>query len=154
MNFALKGHLVVALFPFLLMACSEPPGEEVFVPADDFSVSLEIVVQAEAIAGKPFLVSAKRRSGPWKRVRRTEIPRGTMPFAFTTKPPELEPEVAENVHWYTDPPVSGLLGSLPGCCWLPRTATFAVPGTYKIWAVTMPRGVKSNVVTVTVRSNK
>src|SRR5262245_35183704 len=152
MDFASKGYLAVALFPFLLMACSEPPGEEVFVPSDEFSVSLEIVVETEAIAGEAFIVSAKRRSGPWKRVRRTEVHMGVM--AFPSKPPELEPEVAENVFWETEPARLARFGTLPGCCWLPRTATFAEPGTYKIWALTLPGPAKSNVVTVTVRPSK
>jgi len=52
MDFASKGYLAVALFPFLLMACSEPPGEEVFVPSDEFSVSLEIVVERKLSLAK------------------------------------------------------------------------------------------------------
>jgi len=136
MDFALKECLVVTPFLFLPMACSEPPGEEVLVPGDQFSVSLEIAVQTEAIAGEAFLVSAKRRSGPWKRVKRSEVRTGVM--AFPTKPPELEPQVAENVFWETEPTRSARFGTLSGCCWLPRTATFAAPGTYKIWAFTVP----------------
>jgi hypothetical protein len=160
----LKRHLIASMLSLLLSACSEEAGdgqetggadalpEYVFAAGEGFSVSLEIVAPTEAIAGEPITVSAKRRTGPWKRVRSAEVPMGVMSFA--NKPVELEPEVAENVWWETEPPSSARFGTLPGCCWLPRTATFAEPGTYKIWAVTLPGPTKSNVVTVTVRSNK
>lgn len=164
MTCALKRHLAVTLLPLLLLACSEQPGDGeeagdgtaptgfVFVPGDDFSVSLEIAVQAEAAAGEWITVSAKRRSGPWKRVKHTETPKGGI--WFTSRPRELEPEVAENVWWETEPSFSARFGTLPGRGWMPRTAMFAEPGTYKIWALTLPGRTKSNVVTVTVRSNK
>lgn len=172
MEFALKKRLALVLLPLLLLACSEQSGNQeeagdrteksddgglspsgfVFVPGDDFSVSLEIVVQTEAVASEWFAVSAKRRSGPWKRVRRTEVPEGTMWFA--RQPQEFEPEVAENVWWETEPPLAARFGTLPGRGWMPRTAMFADPGTYKIWALTLPGRTKSNVVAVTVRSLK
>jgi hypothetical protein len=158
----LKRLLALGLLPLLLLACSEPengdeggwvaPWDLVYVAAEDFSVSLEISVQTEAVAGEWITISAKRRSGPWKQVRRFAVPRRE--FWYARQPQEIEPEVAENVWWETDPPRAARTGTLPGCCWLPRTAMFAKPGTYKIWALTLPGRTKSNVVTVTIHSPK
>src|SRR5262245_3457907 len=111
MEFARKRHLALALLPFLLLvACSEPPSNLVFVPGYDFSVSVEIALQTEAVAGEAIKVSAKRTSGPWKRVRQAEVPTGAMWLA--RQPLEVEPEVAENVWWETDPPRAARFGTL------------------------------------------
>src|SRR5262245_46900724 len=127
MKVAVKRYLALALLPFLLLACSKS-SDLVFVPGDDFSASLEIALQTEAVAGEWFNISAKRRSGPWKRVPLTAVPRGAIWFA--NQPQEIEPEVAENVSWVTDPEGAARFGTLPGSGWRPRTVMFAEPGTY------------------------
>jgi hypothetical protein len=74
----------------------------VYVPADDYVISVQIVVPGEARVGEWIPLSAERRSGPWKRVRRAEAPPGFVPFG---RPPAAhEAEVADNLDWLTDPP--------------------------------------------------
>src|SRR5262245_17822730 len=86
MDFVWIRLLVVALVALLLVACSKQPApctvaptvmtrlvnvgatEFVFVPAENFSASVEIVAPAEAVTGEWIPLLAKRRSGPWKQV--------------------------------------------------------------------------------------
>jgi hypothetical protein len=124
----------------------------VFVPAENFSASVEIVVPTEAVAGERIPLRAKRWSGPWKGVWAVLPP--DQPWLWES-PPELESEVSRDVFWETDPPLSARCGfplfdKTPGT----QTATFTKPGVYKIWAVSFLPQAKSNVVTVSVRSNK
>jgi hypothetical protein len=172
MDFAWIRLLVVAAFALLLLGCSEQLNDQalcrapntmtrlvnvgatafVFVPAENFSASVEIVVPTEAVAGEWISLRAKRRSGPWKRVFVVLPP--DEPW-LSEQPPELESEVSRAVFWETDPPLSAR-------CSFPvgddtrstQTAMFTKPGVYKIWAVSFLPWAKSNVVTVTVRSNK
>src|SRR5258708_37396345 len=83
----------------MLSACSQEsvPPEYVFIPDDNFSTSVEIVVPTDALAGEWIPVSAKRWSGPWKRVIRKEVPPDKL--WFKSQPPGFQPEVAENLAW-------------------------------------------------------
>ena len=135
---------------FCLAACSQDPEPGyVYIPADNYAISVEIAVPGEAKAGEWLPLSAQRRSGPWKRVKRAEAPPGFVPFE--QPPPESESEVADNLHWRTEPagarfdvPLSN-----PGHT---RKVQFDKPGTYQIWASNAyPTGAKSNVVTVRVK---
>lgn len=158
----LKRLLALGLLPLLLLACSESengdeggwvaPWDLVYVAAEDFSVSLEISVQTEAVAGEWLTISAKRRFGPWKQVRRFAVPRRE--FWYANNPKRSSRKWPRTYGGKRTPPRAARTGTLPGCCWLPRTAMFAKPGTYKIWILTLPGRTKSNVVTVTVHSPK
>jgi hypothetical protein len=124
----------------------------VFVPAENFSASVEIAVPTEAVAGEWIPLQAKRKSGPWKRVWVVLPP--DEPW-LSEQPPELESEVSKGVFWETDPPLSARCGFPPGDdTHSTQTAMFTKPGLYKIWAVSLLPWAKSNVVTVSVRSNK
>jgi hypothetical protein len=89
MDFSWIRLLVVALFALLLVTRSEQLSDKapcvaapatmhrlvnagatafVFVPAENFSASVEIVVPTEAEAGEWIPLRAKRWSGPWKGV--------------------------------------------------------------------------------------
>jgi len=127
--------------------------EFVFVPAENFSASVEIVAPAEAVTGEWITLLAKRRSGPWKQVLAVLPP--DEPWSLQ-QPPELENEVSRSVFWETDPAFSARCGvplydHTPGTT---QTAMFAKPGLYKIWAVSLFPQAKSNVVTVSVRSGR
>ena len=170
---ATVGSYLAGIFAgtLLLVACSEWPApctaasttmqrlvnsgatEFVFVPAENFSASVEIVVPTEAVAGEWFPLLAKRRSGPWKRVLAVLPP--DEPWSLQ-QPPEFESEVSRSVFWETDPPLSARCGvplydKTPGTT---QTAMFAKPGLYKIWAVGIFPRAKSNVLTVSVRASK
>lgn len=137
---------VLALTLAGLQACSQEP-EFVYIPADNYAISVEIAAPAEARAGEWIPLSAQRRSGPWKRVRRTEVPPGVVPFG---KPPAFESEVADNLHWMTEP--SGARFDLPDGGTHQRKVQFSKPGTYQVWARNAyPTEAKSNVLIVSVR---
>src|SRR5258707_13007314 len=129
------------------------PSEYVFIPDDNFTTSVEIVVPTDALVGEWIPVSAKRWSGPWKRVTLKDVP-PDRPW-LTSQPGEFEPEVARNVTWLTEPPLAATFDALSDedirreGVWTKRKAMFAKPGIYKIWAQNgFPSRAKSNVVTI------
>ena len=132
-----------------LAACSpdvEP--EHVYVPAENYTISVQIAAPAEGRVGAWLPLSAERRSGPWKRVKRAEAPPGFTPFR--RPPAEFEKEVADNLHWMTDP--AGARFDLPDGKSHGRSVRFDKPGTYEIWARNAyPTDAKSNVVSVRVK---
>src|SRR5438093_13750852 len=95
-------QLCNASLSLLLAACSEPPPEFVFVPAENYKISVEIEVPQEAVVGEWISLRARRRSGQWKRVKYAEVIPDT-PW-FTKPPPAYEGEVADNLTWLTEPP--------------------------------------------------
>jgi len=133
-----------------LCACAEEP-ELVYVPAENYVISVEIAVPGEARAGEWVALSAQRRSGPWKRVKRAEVPSGFVPFS--RPPPQFESEVADNLHWMTDAP--GATFDLPPLEGHRRKVRFDQPGTYQVWARNAyPTEAKSNVATVIVKGER
>jgi hypothetical protein len=131
-----------------LQACSAPEPEFVYVPAEDYVTQVVISLPAAVRAGEWAVLSAQRRSGPWRRVKREEAPPGFVPFG--APPPAFEPEVAANLFWMTEPS-AGVRFDLPGER-LERRVLFPAPGTYRVWARSAyPTDGKSNVVTVEVR---
>ncbi len=129
-------------------ACSTEEAEEVYVPAENYAISVQIAVPGEARAGEWVALSAQRRTGPWKRVKRAEAPAGLVPFG--RPPPEFESEVADNLHWMTD--ATGATFDLPPLEGRRRKVRFDRPGTYQVWARNAyPTEAKSNVATVIVR---
>lgn len=131
-----------------LASCTPPEPEFVYVPADNYVISVEISIPGEARVGEWVPLSAQRRSGPWKRVRRSEAPAGVVPFG--KPPPEFESEVAANLDWLTEP--GGARFDVPLVPTDRRQVQFPKPGSYQVWARNAyPTHAKSNVVTVNVR---
>jgi len=132
-----------------LCACSQAPEPEfVYVLADNYVISVEISVPDEGRVGEWIPLSAQRRAGPWKRVKRAEAPPTVVPFG--RPPPEYEAEVADGLHWMSDPP--GARFDLPPLEGRKRKVRFDKPGTYQLWASeAYPTDAKSNVVTVRVK---
>jgi hypothetical protein len=111
----------------------------------------------EATAGEWVTLKASRTSGPWVRVKPSDVPDGTV--AFPKCPPPFEDEVQANLQWLTDPPDVALFDvptmesvrSDP----LGRKVVFSQPGVYKVWAVTAyPTRATSNVETITIRGKQ
>jgi len=139
-------RLLAALL--VVAACSPPEPEFVYVPAENYVISVDIAVSGEARVGDWVPLSAQRRSGPWKRVKREALPPGFVPFG--KPPPEFESEVADNLHWMTEP--AGAHFDLPPLEGHKRKVRFDKPGTYQVWARNAyPTDAKSNVVTIQVR---
>jgi hypothetical protein len=137
-----------ALTVVALQACAQEEPAHVYVPADDYVISVQIALPAEARAGEWTRLSAQRRSGPWKRIPREEAPAGFVPFV--KPPPEFESEVADNLFWMTEPP--GARFDVPAMQPHHRFVLFPKPGTYQVWARSAyPTDAKSNVVTIRVR---
>jgi hypothetical protein len=132
----------------LLTACTPQEPEFVYVPAENYQISVHISVPGEARAGEWIPLSAERRSGPWKRVRRGDAPPGLVPFG--APPAEYEKEVAANLHWITEP--AGAQFDVPLTQTNERKVRFDKPGNYRVWARNAyPTEAKSNVVTLTVK---
>lgn len=142
----MKHRLAIAA---LALAACTPEAEFVYVLGDNYTISVQVSAPGEARVGEWVPLSAQRRSGPWKRVRRGSAPQGVVPFG--KPPPAFEPEVAASVHWRTEP--SGVARfDVPQLPTDRRQVQFLKPGTYQVWAFNAyPTDAKSNVVTVTVR---
>jgi hypothetical protein len=131
-----------------LAGCTPEQPDFVYVPAESYTISVRISMPGEARAGEWIPLSAERRSGPWKRVRRSDAPPGIVPFG--KPPPEFEKEVAANLHWMTEP--GGAQFDVPLTPTNERKVKFDKPGTYQVWARNAyPTDAKSNVVAVTVK---
>lgn len=129
-------------------ACSPPESQFVYVPAEGYAISVQIRIPDEARVGQWIPLSAERRSGPWKRVRRDEALPGFVPFE--KPPPEFEAQVAANLHWFTEP--GGAQFDVPLTSTPDRKVKFDQPGVNRIWARNAyPTEAKSNVVTLKVK---
>jgi len=155
-------RLSIALLMPMLFACSQErtgsKGEAVtrpefvYVPAENYKISVEIAVPREAVAGEWITLRATRKSGPWKLVKSTELAPGTK--WFIKPPPELEREVADNLRWLTEPPNAARF-DVPVYASSPisheRKAIFSKPGTYRLWGHNAyPTEAESNSIMVTV----
>jgi len=132
----------------LALAACGPEAERVYVPAEGYTISVQISLPDEARVGEWIVLSAQRRSGPWKAVARDAVPPGFVPFE--RPPPEHEREVADNLRWMTDLP--GARFELPVGGGHGRKVQFEKPGTYRLWARNAyPTDAQSNVLTLEVR---
>ncbi len=107
----------------------------VYVPGTTFREELHVgadrgpVIRAEV--GEPIVLSAQRRSGPWRAVRASEVPEGTCSLA--SPPLELEAEVADNITWSVIP--EGLATFNTGIREdRTRVVVFEEPGSYRLTA--------------------
>jgi len=158
------GRLFMVLLVVLPGCSGEPARSEhepvtppmfVFVPADDYHISVQITIPQEAVVGEWVPLKAERRSGPWKRVKLSEVLPETPWFA--QPPPEHELEVASNLSWITEPPGAARFDVPTPAAPMTgeRRAMFAQPGVYRVLGLSKyPTEAESNVVTVTVRANR
>jgi hypothetical protein len=155
-----------ALLMLLLFACSQEPsaskGEDVtrpefvYVPAENYKISVDIAVPREAVAGEWITLRATRTSGPWKLIKASELAPGTT--WFIKPPPEHEREVADNLRWLTEPPGAARF-DVPvhaiGPISHERKAVFRKPGTYRLRAHNAyPTEAESNSIMITVVPGK
>jgi hypothetical protein len=88
----------------LLAACTAEPSE-VFIPGPAFQQSIRLsTAQGErgtVAAGEPLVLLAERRTGPWVAAARSSLAAGACWLAAA--PPQIEPEVADNVRWFVEP---------------------------------------------------
>ncbi len=118
----------------LALACQRDPSV-VFVPGDGFRESLEISTElgADPVIGvdEPLTLHARRTSGPWQEVPRTDLLR---PGCWWAVPPDrVEPEVADNVTWRVRPDSVAAfnIGFRPDRT---REVRFPTPGVYDLTA--------------------
>lgn len=116
-------------------ACGGGEPEIVYIPGPNFQEALFIAAErgpiVRARAGEPIILSAQRRSGPWRAVQADEISEGSCSLA--SAPLELEGEVADNITWKVIPEGSatfntGLREDRT------RVVTFDQPGSYRLTA--------------------
>ena len=141
----------IGIMTLSLMCCERAP-DYVFVPAENYKLSVQVVVPTTAFVNEWIPLKASRSSGPWTRVRRADLPPESRWFA--EPPPSFEPEVADNLDWLTDPPGAGRY-DLPTAATAGRTnerkVIFSKPGVYFVWGESAyPTKGKSNVATITI----
>ena len=94
------------LAPAVLAACAPEPPESVFVPAPSFTLTLAArtsLGDAPLLrVGEPLTLFVRRASGPWVEVGGEAATAGEC--WWVRPPPDVEPEVADNVRWLVDPP--------------------------------------------------
>ena len=122
--------LVVALF-----GCGGDDDAVVYIPGATFREELHIgadrgpVIRAQV--GEPVVLSAQRRSGPWRAVRASEVEEEACSLA--SPPVELEVEVADNITWTVIP--EGVATFNTGIREdRTRVVVFDVPGSYRLTA--------------------
>jgi hypothetical protein len=135
----------------LTPGCSRVP-DYVFIPADEYKLTVEIVVPPRGTVDEWVPLRASRHSGPWKKIPYSQLPPET--FWFELPPPASEREVADNLHWVSEP-----LGAArfdlpqqtdPGSH--QRHVMFSRPGTYRLWGDNAyPTRGKSNVATILIQ---
>lgn len=118
-----------------LPGCGGDSDRVVYVPGSAFQEALFIAAQRGPViragVGEPVILSAQRRSGPWRAVRAAEVPEGG---CFLESPPlELEVEVADNITWTVTPEGAatfntGIRDDRR------RVVTFDAPGSYRVTA--------------------
>jgi len=131
----------------LLVACS-CGRDEMWEPDASFAVEVGIELSEQGKVGVPVVLSAWRRSGPWRRVRSGSAG-GTI--RLRKRPPAIEHDVQANLSWIVEPS-SGARFNLPDAADpLKRTVTFSEPGVYRIHALNaFPARGQSNVKVIRV----
>jgi hypothetical protein len=89
------------------------------------------------------------KSGPWKKVRASQVPQGTLPLAHE---PATEDNVQNNLQWVTDRPGMARF-NLPGQEFdvMTRGVMFTKPGRYKLTGFSSdPAKSESNTITIEV----
>jgi hypothetical protein len=123
--------------------------EYVYIPANDYSISVEIRVPETGTINQWIPLRASRKSGPWKRVRSSEVPPETN--WYSNPLPAFEQEVADNLDWIVDPPKLAQLDVTPVFPGHVRAIRFKAPGVYRLQAHNaFPTQAKSNVVTIKI----
>lgn len=138
---------------FMTLACSgDPP--VVFVAGEGFEETLQISTGAGAspviTVNEPLILHARRTSGPW-----AAIPRGEAPGEgcwWGAAPPEIEPEVADNVRWSVKPDSAAALFNIRYRTDRTREVRFSKPGVYSVTAQSsLSCGVSALVDTLMIR---
>ncbi len=105
---ATKNHRVLPIFLALVAGCTTLP-DRVFVPGPGFTHVVDVRtaqgLTAEVKAGEWLMLHARRRTGPWTEVDRKSL--GPNGCRTAPAPPPVEPEVATDVTWRSDPPNKG-----------------------------------------------
>jgi hypothetical protein len=147
-------HRALAIFLTFVVGCTRPP-DRVFVPGSPFTHVVEVRtaqgLTAEVKTGEWLTLHASRRTGPWTEVDRKSLgPNGCW---SGSAPPSVEPEVATDVSWRTDPLNAGEFddGLRPDSL---RLVRFSVPGRYVLRAASSTycsAKADSNTLVVVVR---
>jgi hypothetical protein len=126
--------LVAAL---ALWGCDTGP-EFVYVPAETYQQALtaraDVPETGRLATGEWVTLHANRIMGPWKRMRRTEVP-DSVKCRRNLAPPSPDLEIASKLHWQVLPEGAPVKYNLPGPPDYDRQIQFSQPGEYRLWAV-------------------
>jgi hypothetical protein len=139
-----------------LLACAEPPPEEVWVRDPSAPATLRIWLDEETgrnpTVGTWIDLYAERESGRWRRMRLADLEPGTR---WLRRPPEtVESNVESNIRWLVEPEGAAEFNLPDADDLFGRRVRFDAPGTYSVWAQSHTWGgdtVVSTPLTVTVR---
>ncbi|TBW58859.1 hypothetical protein EZI54_03020 [Marinobacter halodurans] len=149
MRISRKFSKLFVLFFLFLNGCSDQESSKMYVPGPDFQQSLKITIAEDQVSvGNEILLTAERQSSGFVEVQEAET-KGAC--SFTSKPPELETNVALNIQWIVEPSNASYEFSFSKAG--DRTIAFARPGVYTIQArssLWCPPGILSNKIVVEV----
>ena len=132
-----------------LWGCSAPEPVNVYVPAPDYRQSLTITADLDPSgslrAGSWLVLHARRSTGPWQVVQRSEA--DLTDCWWRRPPPPEEDEVADNVAWKVLP-ADSILFNLPTPPVAERRLRLAHPGRYQLWAIS--HGCHTPIVSDTI----
>ena len=125
------------------------PPEFVYVPGDGHKTDLVIEISGDVSIQVPAMVSARAISGPWKKVRYSDID----PCSTWYVRPMEETNITHSVEWSTNPPDMARVGTAtdvtPNASY--RSIQFDKPGEYELMATTtFPTEATSNTIQVIV----
>ena len=126
------------------------PPEFVYIPGDGHKTDLVIEISDDVSIQSPARVSAHAFSGPWEKVRYSEID----PCSTWFVRPLEETDLTSSVEWVTYPPGVAQFGtvtqSTPDGSY--KDIHFDRPGEFQLLATTtFPTKATSNTILVTVR---
>lgn len=134
--------------------CAPDGNELVYIPAPGYQQALVVradVPESGAIRpGEPLLLHANRLQGPWRQLRRSEVP-DSVECVRERAPMSPEIDIASKLQWNVEPSAD-LRFNLPGPPEFERTVQFPRPGEYRLWAVSdAPCGGTFSSDTIRVR---
>jgi hypothetical protein len=149
----MKTRLLCACF--MTLACSDDPPVVVFVAGEGFHETLHISTGAgmSPVIGvnEPLTLHARRTSGPWAAIPRAELQ--DEPCWQGSPPPQVEPEVADNVRWLVKPDTAAARFNIRYRTDHSREVRFSRPGVYSVTAqsnvsCSVPASVDTLIITV------
>ncbi len=142
--------LVLCWVSLCVTACDRGKSDTAYIPDSAFQITVTIDAPQRGKVDQWIPLHAARKSGPWKKVARSQVPTGVLPLPEPPLP--VEDNVQNNLRWVVDPPDTGRF-NLPGSDTdvTTRAVKFAKPGTYKLTGYSsFPAAAQSNTISIEI----